>query len=149
VEAQVLNLLLDLKAEFELTYIFISHDLNVVRVMSNRVMVMYLGKIAELGNSDLILQNPRHPYTAALLASMPSMDPDCRTTEAPLGGDPPNPFDPPSGCRFHTRCKYAAVTCEKDEPNLADIADGHRVACLMTVPGSGHPAAPPSVPAAA
>jgi peptide/nickel transport system ATP-binding protein len=149
VEAQVLNLLLDLKTEFGLTYIFISHDLNVVRVVSDRVMVMYLGKIAELGTSEFILKSPRHPYTAALLASMPSMDPDHRTTEVPLGGDPPNPIDPPHGCRFHTRCKYVAGICEQHEPMLADIAGGHRVACFMTISGSGHPAAPPDVPAAA
>jgi peptide/nickel transport system ATP-binding protein len=149
VEAQVLNLLLDIKADFGLTYIFISHDLNVVRVVSDRVMVMYLGKVVELGAADSILKSPRHPYTAALLASMPSMDPNCRTTEVPLGGDPPNPIDPPSGCRFHTRCKYAARACQQYEPGLADIADGHRVACLMVVAGSGHPAAPLGVPTAA
>jgi peptide/nickel transport system ATP-binding protein len=147
VEAQVLNLLTDLKAEFGLTYIFISHDLNVVRFMSDRVMVMYLGKVAELGTSDVILHNPRHPYTVALLASMPSVDPDRRTTEAPLTGDPPNPIDPPSGCRFHPRCKYAAPVCSAQVPPLAEIAtaqiDGrHSVACLMATPGSGHPQAP-------
>src|SRR4029077_18709428 len=105
VEAQVLNLLLDLKEEFGLTYIFISHDLNVVRFMSDRVMVMYLGKVAEVGPSESIFAHPRHPYTEALLASMPSMDPDKRTREAPIPGDPPNPINPPPGCRFHTRCK--------------------------------------------
>jgi peptide/nickel transport system ATP-binding protein len=141
IEAQVLNLLLDLKAEFGLTYIFISHDLNVVRVMSNRVAVMYLGKIAELGTSETILGAPRHPYTMALLASMPSMEPDRRTAEAPLAGDPPNPIDPPPGCRFHTRCRYAAPVCARSEPVLADVSEGHRVACLMTIPGSGHPLA--------
>src|SRR5262249_59857895 len=89
VEAQVLNLLLDLKDEFGLTYIFISHDLNVVRFMSDRVMVMYLGKVAEVGPSESIFSRPRHPYTEALLASMPSMDPDRRTQEAPISRDPP------------------------------------------------------------
>jgi peptide/nickel transport system ATP-binding protein len=143
IEAQVLNLLIDLKAEFGLTYMFISHDLNVVRFMSDRVMVMYLGKIAELGASDVILSNPRHPYTAALLASMPSMDPDRRTTEAPLFGDPPNPIDPPSGCRFHTRCRFAAPVCSATAPPLADIGPAHRVSCLMAMPGSGHPQAAP------
>jgi oligopeptide/dipeptide ABC transporter ATP-binding protein len=103
IEAQVLNLLIDLKAEFALTYIFISHDLNVVRVMSDRVMVMYLGKIAEIGSAEVILRSPRHPYTMALLASMPSMDPERRTAAAPLSGDPPDPIDPPSGCRFLSR----------------------------------------------
>jgi peptide/nickel transport system ATP-binding protein len=149
VEAQVLNLLLDLKDEFGLTYVFISHDLNVVRFMSDRVLVMYLGKIAEIGPADVILQNPRHPYTAALLASMPSMDPDNRTREAPLMGDPPNPIDPPSGCRFHTRCKFAASICSAKEPLLDLVAPDHRAACLMAHPGSGHPQAPPLEQAAA
>ena len=139
IEAQVLNLLQDLKAEFRLTYIFISHDLNVVRFMSDRVMVMYLGKVAEIGAADVILANPRHPYTTALLVSMPSMDPDKRTTEAPLFGDPPNPINPPSGCRFHTRCRFAAALCSEIAPTLAEIGPAHRVACLMATPGSGHP----------
>jgi peptide/nickel transport system ATP-binding protein len=149
--AQVLNLLLDLKAEFGLTYIFISHDLDVVRVMSDRVMVMYLGKIAEIGSAEVILHAPRHPYTMALLASMPSMDPDRRTTTAPLSGDPPDPINPPSGCRFHTRCRFAAPVCVPSEPALAAMPDGHRVACLMAEPGSAHPLAPalPSVCGAA
>src|SRR5437660_1050472 len=143
IEAQVLNLLVDLKAEFGLTYMFISHDLNVVRFMSGRVMVMYLGKVAELGASDVILANPRHPYTAALLASMPSMDPDTRTTEAPLFGDPPNPIDPPSGCRFHTRCPFAEPLCANATPKLTAIDRmGHEAACYMAIPGSGHSLAP-------
>jgi peptide/nickel transport system ATP-binding protein len=149
IEAQVLNLLVDLKEEFGLTYVFISHDLNVVRYMSDRVMVMYLGKVAELGGSDIILTSPRHPYTMALLASMPSMDPDRRTTEPPLFGDPPNPIDPPSGCRFHTRCKFAAPVCSQAAPTLAEVGPEHHVACLMATPSSGHPQAPPSVPVAA
>src|SRR5258708_3079953 len=107
IEAQVLNLLLDLKDEFGLTYMFISHDLNVVRFMSDRVLVMYLGKVAEVGPAEPIFAAPRHPYTAALLASMPSLDPDARTQEAPISGDPPNPINPPPGCRFHTRCRFA------------------------------------------
>jgi peptide/nickel transport system ATP-binding protein len=149
IEAQVLNLLVDLKDEFGLTYVFISHDLNVVRYMSDRVMVMYLGKVAELGGSDVILASPRHPYTMALLASMPSMDPDRRTTEAPLFGDPPNPIDPPSGCRFHTRCKFAAPVCSEAAPALTEVGPAHCVACLMATPGSGHPQAPRGVPVAA
>jgi peptide/nickel transport system ATP-binding protein len=147
IEAQVLNLLVDLKAEFGLTYMFISHDLNVVRFISDRVMVMYLGKVAELGGSDVILAHPRHPYTMALLASMPSMDPDHRTTEAPLSGDPPNPINPPGGCRFHTRCRFAAPICAKVAPPLAEIGPTHRVACLMATPGSGYPL--PRTPVAA
>jgi len=140
IEAQVLNLLLDLKAEYGLTYMFISHDLNVVRFMSDRVVVMYLGKVVEVGPSDVILKDPRHPYTTALLASMPSMDPDNRTQEAPLFGDPPNPIDPPPGCRFHTRCKFAAPVCSAREPALGEAA-AHRVACHMSDPASGHPRA--------
>jgi peptide/nickel transport system ATP-binding protein len=139
VEAQVLNLLIDLKSEFGLTYIFISHDLNVVRFISDRVLVMYLGKVAELGPSEVLLTKPRHPYTAALLASMPSMDPDRRITEAPVSGDPPSPIDPPDGCRFHTRCKFAAPMCKAAEPALTEVAPAHWAACLMAVPGSGHP----------
>src|SRR5262249_47949512 len=140
VEAQVLNLLLDLKAEFGLTYMFISHDLNVVRFMSDRVMVMYLGKVAEVGPPGVLLRSPRPPYPAALLASMPPMAPDHRTEEAPLTGDPPNPIDPPPGCRFHTRCRFAAPVCTVREPELANGAV-HRVACHMADPASGHPQA--------
>ncbi|MBC8790645.1 MAG: dipeptide/oligopeptide/nickel ABC transporter ATP-binding protein, partial [Tagaea sp. CACIAM 22H2] len=111
VEAQVLNLLQDLKSEFGLTYVFISHDLNVVRYMADRVMVMYLGRVAEIGPVEELYDNPRHPYTRALLSAMPSMDPDRRTQEAPIAGDPPNPINPPSGCRFHTRCPFAEDVC--------------------------------------
>ncbi len=139
IEAQVLNLLLDLKRDFGLTYMFITHDLNVVRFMSDRIMVMYLGRVAELGPANQIFDNPRHPYTAALLSSMPSMDPEHRTEEAPLTGDPPNPIDPPGGCRFHPRCKLAAPLCEEVEPAAYDVGGGHRAACHLANPGSGHP----------
>ncbi|MDP4025208.1 ABC transporter ATP-binding protein [Methylobacterium sp. NEAU 140] len=142
VEAQVLNLLLDLKQEFGLTYIFISHDLNVVRFISDRVMVMYLGRVAEIGPSDAVLAAPSHPYTRALLASMPSLDPDNRTQKALLAGDPPNPIDPPPGCRFHPRCALAEPVCSDAEPPLGAVAPLHRVACLARQPGSGHSAAP-------
>jgi peptide/nickel transport system ATP-binding protein len=140
VEAQVLNLLLDLKQEFGLTYMFISHDLNVVRFMSNRVMVMYLGKVAEFGAAEPIFTRPGHPYTDALLASMPSMDPDNRTEEAPLSGDPPNPINPPSGCRFHTRCRHAAAVCSSTEPALYPASPGQWAACHLNNRSSGHPA---------
>lgn len=136
VEAQVLNLLLDIKEEFGLTYVFISHDLNVVRFMADRVMVMYLGKVAEIGSSEQVFADPRHPYAAALLRSMPSMDPDARTEEAPISGDPPSPINPPPGCRFHTRCAVAEAVCSTREPMPA--AGEHGVACLMHEPGSGH-----------
>jgi peptide/nickel transport system ATP-binding protein len=141
VEAQVLNLLVDLKRELALTYVFISHDLNVVQYMSDRVLVMYLGKVVEVGPVESIYGNPRHPYTRALLGAMPSMDPDRRGEQATLAGDPPNPINPPSGCRFHTRCAHAEVCCAAAEPPLA--ADGdHHAACHMLIPGSGHSAAP-------
>jgi peptide/nickel transport system ATP-binding protein len=138
VEAQVLNLLGDLKAELGLTYVFISHDLDVVRFMSDRVMVMYLGKVVEIGDVESIYADPRHPYTAALLSAMPSADPDRRTEEAPLAGDPPNPIDPPPGCRFHTRCPFAQDPCRRAEPSLNPAGDRRQVACHMNDPASGH-----------
>ncbi len=133
VEAQVLNLLNDLKSDLQLTYIFISHDLNVVQYISDRVLVMYLGKIVELGPVDQIYNSPRHPYTRALLSAMPSMDPDHRIQEAPLSGDPPNPINPPSGCRFHTRCSLAKAVCSHEEPKLEKIDPGssHFSACHL------------------
>jgi peptide/nickel transport system ATP-binding protein len=143
VEAQVLNLLLDLKEAYGLTYIFISHDLNVVRYMSDRVMVMYLGQVAELGPSETLFENPRHPYTRALLSSIPAMDPDRRTEEPPLAGDPPNPINPPSGCRFHTRCALAESVCSQRAPTLGADGPTHPVACLIHEPGSGHSRAIP------
>ena len=120
----MLNLLADLREEFGLTYIFISHDLNVVRFISDRVMVMYLGEVVEIGPVDELYGDPRHPYTRALLSAMPSMDPDNRTMEAPLAGDPPNPINPPEGCRFHPRCPQAQTVCAKVKPVLARTGDG-------------------------
>ena len=137
VEAQVLNMLVDLKSEFGLTYLFISHDLNVVQYLSDRVLVMYLGKIVELGDVDAIYGDPRHPYTRALLSARPSMDPRKRTKEAPIQGDPPNPIDPPSGCRFRTRCPFAEDVCARVEPALSETGR-QAVACHMSIPGSGH-----------
>jgi peptide/nickel transport system ATP-binding protein len=142
IEAQVLNLLLDLKAEFKLTYIFISHDLNVVRYMSDRVMVMYLGKIAEIGPSESVFAGTHHPYTRALFAAMPSMDPDRRTQQPPLIGDPPNPINPPPGCRFKGRCAHAEDICGRGDIALTTAGAAHRVACLIAQPGSGHSSAP-------
>lgn len=142
VEAQVLNLLLDLKQDFNLTYLFISHDLNVVRFICDRVAVMYLGQVVEIGPADTVLASPSHPYTAALLSSMPSLDPDNRTEVAPLAGDPPNPIDPPSGCRFHPRCSLVEPVCSTNVPPLDTVGELHRVACLARQPGSGHSLAP-------
>ncbi len=138
VEAQVLNLLLDLKDEFDLTYIFISHDLEVVRFMSDRVMVMYLGRIAEIGATEALYGASEHPYTRALLGSMLSMDPDRRTMKAPLTGDPPNPINPPPGCRFHTRCASATGLCRAIEPKLMSCGPDHETACHMADPASGY-----------
>jgi peptide/nickel transport system ATP-binding protein len=139
VEAQVLNLLGDIKQELDLTYVFISHDLNVVQYLSDRVLVMYLGKIVEIGPVDAIYGNPQHPYTWALLSARLSMDPRKRTTEAPIQGDPPNPIDPPSGCRFRTRCPYAEAVCAAVEPPLSTQGEGlQSVACHMRRSGSGH-----------
>jgi peptide/nickel transport system ATP-binding protein len=140
VEAQVLNLLRALKRQFNLTYVFISHDLGVVRYISDRVLVMYLGRVVELGPVDPMFEAPRHPYTQALLASRPSMDPARRIEEPPITGDPPNPIDPPTGCRFHTRCPFAEAVCARAEPILAGTygPDGHLAACHMLDPGSGH-----------
>lgn len=143
VEAQVLNLLTDLKREFGLTYLFISHDLNVVRYISDRVLVMYLGEVVELGPVDQVWDSPAHPYTRALLAAMPSSDPDKRTETPPITGDPPNPIDPPPGCRFHTRCQFAEALCSQAGPKLTEIGNmGHQAACYMAIPNSGHSRAP-------
>ena len=140
VEAQVLNLLRALKRQLNLTYVFISHDLNVVRYISDRVLVMYLGRVVELGPVSEIFERPQHPYTRALLASRPSMDPARRIEEPPIVGDPPNPIDPPSGCRFRTRCPFAEQICESASPVLGEWLDmqSHVAACHMQVPRSGH-----------
>ena len=140
VEAQVLNLLRALKANFNLTYLFISHDLNVVRYISDRVLVMYLGSVVELGPSEEIFNRPLHPYTTALLGSRPSMDPARRIEEPPITGDPPSPINPPSGCRFRTRCPYAETVCEARQPVLGDWLnrESHVAACHIHDPDSGH-----------
>ena len=144
VQAQVLNLLLDLRRELSLTYLFISHDLEVVQFVSDRVLVMYLGKVVELGPVEAIYGRAQHPYTRALLSAMPEMDVDRRKEAAPLSGDPPTPIDPPSGCRFHPRCPFAEAVCRRVEPLLTRLPDGadHASACHMAIPGSGHSAAP-------
>lgn len=140
VEAQVLNLLMDLKEEFKLTFIFISHDLNVVHYISDRVLVMYLGQVVEIGDVNAVYSNPKHPYTRALISAMPSMNPEKRTEAVPLSGDPPNPISPPSGCRFRTRCPFSEDICALKEPALIqnDIEKRQSSACHMGDPKSGH-----------
>jgi peptide/nickel transport system ATP-binding protein len=131
VQAQVLNLLQELKAERALTYVFISHDLNVIEYVSNRVLVMYLGQVVESGTADALAESPKHPYTQALYASAPSMDPDRRMERPPIAGDPPNPINPPSGCRFRTRCAFAMPRCAEAPPALLPIGATHHVACYL------------------
>jgi peptide/nickel transport system ATP-binding protein len=129
VQAQILNLLADLKAQFGLTMVFIAHDLAVVKNVSDRVAVMYLGKVVEIAESDDLYRSAAHPYTEALLASIPEPDPDTQANHKALSGELPSPLNPPSGCRFRTRCPYAQDLCAEQEPPLRDIAPGHQVAC--------------------
>ena len=130
VQAQILNLLEDMKARYGLTMVFIAHDLGVVKSISDRIAVMYLGKLCEVGPPAEVYSNPRHPYTAALLRSIPVPDPAVRPSAAGLlTGDLPSPIDPPSGCRFRTRCPRAEARCAAEEPVMHQVGDGHHVAC--------------------
>jgi peptide/nickel transport system ATP-binding protein len=129
VQAQILNLLADLKAKFGLTMVFIAHDLAVVKNVSDRVAVMYLGKLVEIAGSDELYGFAAHPYTEALLASIPEPDPDHHSDHKGLSGELPSPLNPPSGCRFRTRCPYVQDVCAEQEPPLREIAPGHQVAC--------------------
>lgn len=129
IQAQVLNLLIDLQANFGLTYLFISHDLSVVNHISNRVAVMYVGKIVEVADTDDLFTRPLHPYTEALLAAVPKARPGGRKKRAMVHGEVPNPANPPSGCRFHPRCPYAKNRCKEEEPPLRELASGHHVSC--------------------
>ncbi|MDY6855399.1 MAG: dipeptide ABC transporter ATP-binding protein [Thermodesulfobacteriota bacterium] len=131
IQAQVLNLLYELQEEFHLTYLFIAHDLSVVKFVSDRVAVMYLGRIVELAQSNAIYNNSLHPYTEALLLAVPVPDPAIKKERILLEGDPPNPIDPPDGCFFHTRCKYKMNICEKEYPPIKEVERGHFVACHM------------------
>ena len=130
IQAQVVNLLKDLQAKFGLSYLFIAHDLGVVKHMADRVAVMYLGQIVEIEEKRRIFANPRHPYTRALLAAIPHPDPALRGRVKPLGGDLPSPLDPPAGCRFHTRCAHASDRCRREQPALVEGVACHHAAEL-------------------
>jgi len=129
VQAQILNLLIDLQAEFHLTYLFVAHDLSVVRHVSNRVAVMYVGRMVELAETEALFSAPKHPYTAALLAAVPEPDPRARSRRIVLQGEVANPASPPSGCYFHPRCPYAIDVCRAQAPSWQQIAPARFVAC--------------------
>jgi len=131
IQAQVINLLIDLQREQSFSYLFIAHDLAVVAHISHRVAVMYLGRIVEIADKDELFKNPRHPYTQALLASVPVADPRVRRLKPLVDGDVPSPVNPPSGCAFHTRCRYAMENCKIERPMLRDAGERHQVACLL------------------
>ena len=134
VQAQILNLLQDMKERYGLTLIFISHDLAVVKAVSTRIMVMYLGKVCEISSPDELYSNPRHHYTHALVSSVPIPDPTVAARGTALVGEPPSPMDPPSGCRFRTRCPAATDLCAQEEPQLHEVSAGHFVACHFPRP---------------
>jgi peptide/nickel transport system ATP-binding protein len=133
VQAQILNLLEDLKKEYNLTILFIAHDLAVVKNVSDRVAVMYLGRLCEIAPSDVIYEAPAHHYTAALLSSAVDPDPESTRTSVALTGEPPSPINPPSGCRFRTRCPRAEARCAEEVPELREIAPGHQVSCHFPI----------------
>jgi len=129
VQAQVLNLLEDLQQDFDLTYLFVAHDLSVVKHVSDRVAVMYVGKLVEMAETFELYTNPKHPYTEALMSAAPKPDPRARSERIVLAGEVANPADPPTGCYFHPRCRYAQQICSQEQPLLRDVGDEHWVAC--------------------
>jgi oligopeptide/dipeptide ABC transporter ATP-binding protein len=131
IQAQVINLLEDLQEEFNLSYLFIAHDLAVVEHISDYIAVMYLGRIVEYTDKKTLFTNPQHPYTEALLSAVPIPDPAIKRKKIILQGDVPSPINPPSGCHFHTRCPYAEERCRVEEPPLKEIAPGHTTACHL------------------
>ncbi len=131
VRAQVLNLIQELKKKKQLTYLFISHDLSVVKYVSDRIAVMYLGRVVEIADKNELYNNPAHPYTKALLSAIPIPDVDCAMKRVVLEGDVPSPINPPSGCHFHTRCKYATEKCRTECPQLKSVNGTHQVACHL------------------
>ncbi|HEY4835838.1 MAG TPA: dipeptide ABC transporter ATP-binding protein [Bradyrhizobium sp.] len=139
IQAQVINLLIDLQRKHDFSYLFIAHDLAVVAHISHRVAVMYLGRIVEIAEKHELFANPRHPYTQALLASVPVANPRTKRLTPLIDGDVPSPINPPSGCAFHTRCRYAMERCRVEPPKLADVGAQHQVACWLNE-GTGRPA---------
>ena len=131
IQAQVLRLLKNLQTDFKLTYLFITHDLSVVRYITERVMVMYLGRIVETAGTSDLFRQPKHPYTEALISAVPVPDPAYRKKRILLSGDVPNPINPPPGCRFHPRCRYAKVVCKKENPAYRELNPGRWVACHL------------------
>ena len=131
IQAQILNLMQELKEKHGLTYIFISHNLSVVHHLCDRIAVMYLGNVVEIADKKQLFEDPRHPYTKALLDAIPVPDPERATMSGELEGDVPSPLNPPSGCCFHTRCKYATERCSREKPALTEVEPGHQVACHL------------------
>ena len=131
IQAQIIELLSDLKRELRLTYLFISHDLSVIGYVADRIVVMYLGEVVESGTADQVLDEPRHPYTQSLLSAVPRLEADDRHARIKLEGDLPSPMKPPSGCKFHTRCPKAMEVCRRVQPDTLSVGTGHRVACHL------------------
>ncbi len=136
IQAQIINLLFDLQEEYQLTYLFISHDLRLVEHVSDRVAVMYLGQIVELASAAELYAHPLHPYTKSLLSAVPVPDPKVRHSRIILAGEPPSPLSPPSGCRFHPRCSYRMPRCSSSSPIFGEVGPEHSVACYLYLNGS-------------